>query len=69
MRYQIKIRLKSDFIKDENGVLIVGIKALPEKGKANQELIRKLAKHFKVDVSKIKIVSGLSSRNKIIEIK
>ena len=69
MRYQIKIRLKSDFIKDENGILIVGIKALPEKGKANQELIRKLAKHFKVDVSKIKIVCGLGLRNKVVEIK
>ncbi len=69
MRYQVKVRLKSGFIEDRDGVLVVGIKALPEKGKANQELVKKPAKYFEVSESKVKIISGLSSRNKVIEIK
>ena len=69
MRYQVKVRLKSGCIEDRDGVLVVGIKALPEKGKANQELVKKLANYFEVDESKVKIISGLSSRNKVIEIK
>lgn len=69
MRYQAKIRFKEDFVEEKNGVLIVGIRALPEKGKANRELILKLARHFKIDGSRIKIVSGLNSRNKVVEIK
>ncbi len=69
MRYRVKIRFREDFVEEKNGVLVVGIKALPEKGKANRELIRKLAKYFKVDDSKIKIVSGLSSKNKVVAIK
>ena len=68
MRYQIRVKLKQDFIKQESGDLSVGIKAPPEKGKANQELIKKLAKYFEVDESKVKIISGLSSRNKVVEI-
>ncbi|OGY39149.1 MAG: hypothetical protein A2418_03165 [Candidatus Brennerbacteria bacterium RIFOXYC1_FULL_41_11] len=68
MRYQVKIKFKQDFIDQNNKDLIIGIKSLPEKGKANQELIKKLAKYFNVDVSKIKIISGLSSRNKVVEI-
>lgn len=69
MRISVQVKLKGDFVEEKNGVLVVGIKALPEKGKANQELIKKLAKHFKVDVSRIKIVSGLSSKNKVVEIR
>ena len=69
MRYQVKVRLKSGFIEDRDGVLVVGIKALPKKGKANQELVKKLANYYEVDESKVKIISGLSSRNKVIEIK
>ena len=68
MRYQVKIKFKQDFIDQNNKDLIIGIKSLPEKGKANQELIKKLAKYFNVDVSKIKIISVLSSRNKVVEI-
>jgi len=35
--------------------------------KANLELIKKLAKHFKVSSSQIRIVSGLKSKRKIVE--
>ena len=41
----------------------------PEKGLANRGLARVLAKHFGVSQSQVRVVSGFSSRNKIVEIK
>jgi hypothetical protein len=43
----------------------VWIKEKPIDGKANEELVKFLKKHFKKSA---KIVSGLSSRKKIIEL-
>jgi len=40
----------------------------PEKGKANLELVKKLAKHFNVHSSQVRILSGFTSRKKIIEV-
>ena len=49
--------------------LRVKVSAPPVDGKANKELFNILSKHFDVSKSKISIVSGEKSRNKIIEIK
>ncbi|MBT5346908.1 DUF167 domain-containing protein [bacterium] len=46
----------------------VKIKSLPEKGKANKELIEFLSKHYKVEKSKIVIKSGKQSQIKLIQI-
>lgn len=40
----------------------------PENGKANESVIKLLSKHFDVAKSKIKIIRGETSRNKVIEI-
>jgi uncharacterized protein YggU (UPF0235/DUF167 family) len=45
------------------------VKEPPEKGKANDAIRNALAVYFKTGSSFVKIVSGYSSRNKIIEIK
>jgi len=45
------------------------IKAVPAEGKANDALIKLLADYFDITRSRIKIVSGVSSRKKIIEIR
>ncbi|MGB9760738.1 MAG: DUF167 domain-containing protein, partial [Thermoproteota archaeon] len=52
----------------EGNKIVVGLTSKPVGGKANLELIKKLAKHFKVPSSQVKIVSGLKSRRKIVEI-
>jgi len=49
--------------------LRVKVAAPPIEGKANKELINILSKHFKVSKSKISIIGGEKSRNKIVEIK
>ncbi len=68
MRYKVEVKLKKDFIRTENDKLIVGIKAKPQEGKANEELMKKLARHFKVPVSSVRIVSGRTSKRKVVEI-
>lgn len=68
MRYAVHIKLNKDFVKQEDGKITVGIKAKPEKGNANEELLKKISRHFKVPVSSVRIVSGRRSRNKIIEV-
>jgi len=52
-----------------NGTLKVKLTTPPIDGKANEDLIKILAKHFKVSKSSIKILKGKTSKNKIIEIK
>ena len=47
---------------------VVSVKEPPEKGKANDAIRNALAVYFKTGSSRVKIVSGYSSRNKIIEI-
>ena len=47
---------------------VVSVKELPVKGKANEAIKNALAVYFKTGSSRVKIVSGYSSRNKIIEI-
>lgn len=48
--------------------LKIWVKGRPKEGEANLCVIELLAKHFSVPKSKVKILSGLKSRNKIIEI-
>jgi len=52
----------------ENDCLKIRLKAVPDKGKANQELIRFLADICNVRQSDITILSGLTSRLKRIRI-
>ena len=51
-----------------DGTLKIKLTAPPVDGKANEALIKLLAEHFSVTKSKIRIVSGATSKNKIIEI-
>ena len=49
-------------------ILKIKIHSIAEKGKANKELIYFLAKSLKISQSSIKIISGETSRLKIIKI-
>jgi uncharacterized protein len=48
--------------------LAVYVTAAPEKGKANEALLRLLAQHLGVPPSSLKIVRGHTARTKLIEI-
>jgi uncharacterized protein (TIGR00251 family) len=46
----------------------VWVKARPEKGKANAEMIEVLAEHFDVAKSAVQIVIGKTAREKLVNI-
>lgn len=68
MKYEVRVKFHKDFIRVEGNKIIAGVMARPEKGKANEGLIGKIARHFKVPSSKVNIVSGARSKKKIVEI-
>jgi uncharacterized protein (TIGR00251 family) len=71
MKYTIKVIPKSSqtkIIEIKDDFLKIKLKAAPEKGKANAELIKFLSKHFKTAKSNINIIKGETGKNKIVEI-
>ena len=51
-----------------DGSLIVYVRERAVEGKANEAVIKLLADHFDVAKTRIKIIRGLSSKTKTIEI-
>ena len=68
MIYKVSVTFHKDFIEVNNDEITIGIKAKPEKGEANKEIIKKLAKYFDVAKSNVKIISGQKSRKKLVEV-
>ena len=58
----------SEVVGWEGDILKIRIAAIPDKGKANKELIRFLAKKLKIAKSQITIVSGEKSRRKRLQV-
>lgn len=52
----------------DDGTIKVAVTAVPERGKANLILINFLAKEFKVKKDQIEILSGSTSRTKLVRI-
>ena len=59
---------KNKIIGVYNDSLKIAITAPPVEGKANKKCIAYLAKYFEVAKSKIEIISGQTSKNKLIKI-
>lgn len=68
MRYSVHIKLNKDFVRVDGDKIVIGVRARPENGKANEELLKKVARHLKVPASSVRIVLGRRSRNKIVEV-
>jgi len=71
MKIGIKVIPRSsreEIVKTNEGYL-VRVKAQPKEGKANEAVIKLVAAHFGVARSQVRITSGLSGRNKIVEIR
>ncbi|MEA2087541.1 MAG: DUF167 domain-containing protein [Candidatus Caldatribacteriota bacterium] len=69
----IKVKIVPGSSKDKiigtyNDALKIAITAPPVEGKANKKCIAYLARCFKVAKSKIEIISGQTSKNKLIKI-
>ncbi|MGH1395528.1 MAG: DUF167 domain-containing protein [Trichormus sp.] len=71
MQKKVKVKPNSKqqkILEESDGSLTVHLKSPPVDGKANEELIKLLADKFDLPKSQIRIKSGLSSRQKLIEI-
>lgn len=66
--YEIFVEFHKDFVKVEGNQITIGIRSKPVKGEANKEIIKKLAKHFDVPSSCVRIRSGQKTKKKIVEI-
>ena len=68
MIYKVQVEFSKEFLEVNKDQITIGIKSKPLKGEANKEIIKKLAKHFGVSTTQIKIKSGHKHKEKIIEI-
>ena len=59
---------RSEFAGEQSGALRVRVAAAPIEGAANQELIKLLAKSFKLPRNAVQIISGSTSKNKIVRV-
>lgn len=59
---------REEVVIGNDGDLKVYVRQSPVDGKANKALIAVLSGHYKVKKSSIRIITGSTSRNKIIEI-
>ena len=62
------MEFSKEFLEIEKDQISIGIKSKPIKGEANKEIIKRIAKHFKISTNLVQIKSGHKSSEKIIEI-
>jgi hypothetical protein len=55
-------------LEEKNGNLTVFVRQPATEGKANTALIKLLAGHYQVAKSQVKIIHGVTSKHKVIEI-
>jgi len=70
VKIQVKVKPNSkteELVREEDS-FIVKVKEPPREGRANQAVIKLLAEHFGVPQSRVRILSGFRSRNKVIEV-
>lgn len=66
--FRIKVRTncsKTEVVGKEGGVYRVNVKAAPEKGKANLEIIKLFSKLLKKEV---RIIKGFKSKEKVLKV-
>ncbi len=68
MIYKVRVEFSKEFLEIKDNQINIGVKSKPAKGEANKEIIKKLAKHFKVSTTRVQIKTGYKSQQKIIEI-
>ena len=68
MIYKVQVSFYKEFLEIKENRISIGIKSNPTKGEANKEIIKKIAKHFKISTSLVQIKAGHKSQEKVIEI-
>jgi uncharacterized protein YggU (UPF0235/DUF167 family) len=69
MRYSVWVKFNSTSKIQVNGQdITISLKSKPVRGKANKELVETLADYFGLPSDRIRIISGLNSTKKLVEI-
>jgi uncharacterized protein (TIGR00251 family) len=70
MKIQVRVKpnSKTQEVSQEGNSFAVKVKEPAREGRANQAVIKLLAEHFGVPKSQVRILSGLTSKNKVIEV-
>ncbi len=71
MRLRIRVKpgaREEKVSRERDGSLLVSVKARAQEGKANEAAVKAVAKALRVPKSSVRIVSGLSSRTKTLEV-
>ena len=72
MKFNVSIKpnsTKGPLIEQQtDGSFVVYVREISVDGKANEALVKLLAKHFKVSKTNVTIIRGHTSRHKIVEI-
>lgn len=69
MRYTIFVKFNSSGQIQHNGnELTISLKSKPERNKANRGLLEKLADYFGTPKDRIRIISGLNSTKKLVDV-
>jgi len=68
IRVKVKPSSRTEEVSHEGNSFVVKVKEPPKEGRANRAVIELLAKHFGVPRSRVRILNGLTSKNKVIEV-
>ena len=68
LNIKVITRAKKSYIKEENGQVKVYTNAVPEKGKANEAVIKLLSEYYGAKKNGIRIVRGEKLKYKVVEI-
>jgi uncharacterized protein (TIGR00251 family) len=66
--YTVHVEFNKDFVEINGTDITIGVQSKPVDGAANKEIIKKLARHFRISSASVAIKSGHKSKTKIIEI-
>jgi uncharacterized protein YggU (UPF0235/DUF167 family) len=69
--YTVKIKFDSldKFVLDnDNNEIELSVSSIPLKGKANNEIIQKISNYFNIKSNNVKILRGVHSKTKVVEI-
>ena len=67
---KVKTNAKKEMVeKLDESHFKISVKVPPAEGKANIEVVKAIARHYKIALARVKIISGFKAKQKIIEIK
>ncbi len=68
VKVRVVPRAKREEVIPEGDSLVVKVREPPEGGRANKRVVELLAKHFGVSKSRVEIVRGHRSREKLVRV-